>query len=242
MTGKRTFVLVHGGSHGGWCWRDVAALLRARGHQVTSPTLTGLGERAHLVNESVTLDTHIEDITSHLVWEDLAQVVLVGHSYGGAVVFGAADRMPERLARLILLDAWFMADGETCMDLLPKEVVAERLRLAQETTGGLTLPIPEPAAFGVLDHAQAAWIQPRLTAQPVRTYTTPLRLRHRPGNGLPGDYIACTSPAYPVMLPLHERARQAGWPVHGLATGHDAMVSAPLETADLLERIATGSG
>jgi len=234
-------VLVHGAGHGGWCWCDVAAILRASGHDVTTPTLSGLGERAHLLNETIDLETHLDDLANHLVWEDLWNVVLVGHSYGGAVVAGVADRLRERIAHLILLDAFFMLDGETCMDQVDADVAAERVRLAQETSNGLMLPDAPPSFFGVVDTAQQDWLASKLTAHPLLTYTMPLRLQRPLGDGLHCDYIACVDPAFAPMARAHQRAREAGWPVHALETGHDAMVSAPVETADLLERIAAGS-
>jgi len=110
---SRTFVLVHGMWHGGWCWSRVAEALRARGHRVTTPTQTGLGERKHLLSASITLDTFVADVVNHLEWEDLSEVVLVGHSFGGAPISGAADGAPERIAKLIYLDAAIMEDGET---------------------------------------------------------------------------------------------------------------------------------
>lgn len=232
------FVLVHGAWHGGWCWRDVADTLRSRGHGVSAPTLTGLGERAHLLSRAITLDTHITDVLAHLAAEDLSDVVLVGHSYAGAVVLGVADRARERIARLVLLDAVFPDDGETCMDALDGATRAARLRLAAESSAGLSLPVPPAAAFGVEDARGTAWLEAHLTPHPLRTYLTPLRLSAPRGNGLPCAYIACTDPAYAPLVPARARAAAAGWPIHDLATGHDAMVSAPQATADLLERLA----
>jgi len=123
-----TFVLVHGVWHGGWCWSRVAALLRARGHRVTTPTQTGLGERSHLLSPAITMDTFVEDIVRHLEWEDLQDVVLVGHSFGGAPITGAADRVLERIGRLIYLDGAIMEDGETWFGLLPPDIAASPRR------------------------------------------------------------------------------------------------------------------
>lgn len=235
----RTFVLVHGAWHGGWCWRAVADRLRARGHAVTTPTLTGLGERAHLLNGAVDLHTHITDVENHILFEDLDDIVLVGHSYAGAVISGLAERMADRIGRLIYLDALLVHDGETCMDEFPKAVAEERIRFSREA-GGLAMPAPPAAAFDVTDPEQAAWLESKLTPHPTKTYLTKLRLGGIMGNGLPADYIICTDPLYVKAEAAHTRARQTGWPIHEFATGHDAMVIAPMETADLLAAIATG--
>ena len=129
-----TFVLVHGVWHGGWCWSRVAARLRKRGHRVTTPTHTGLGERSHLLSKSITMDTFVDDIVGHLTWEDLKDVVLVGHSFGGAPISGAADKVPERIKRLVYLDAAVMEDGETWYGLLPPEIAVDRKKVAGEAT------------------------------------------------------------------------------------------------------------
>jgi len=234
-----TFVLVHGIWHGGWCWRRAAEILRGRGHAVTTPTHTGLGERSHFLSETITLETFIEDIVNHLKWSELSDVVLVGHSFAGAVIIGAADRAPERIAKLVFLDAAIMKDGETWFGLLPKEIVEDRMAKAYASSGGVSLPVASPESFGVTDPDQAAYLERMLTPHPLATCTTPLKLDAPPGNGLPVHYIACTNPAYPPMATMHERARQMGWPMSDLATGHDAMVTAPQETADLLEEIAS---
>ena len=237
-TRARNFVLVHGAWHGGWCWRDVVTLLRHKGHLVSAPTMTGLGERSHLLSNGIDLDTHITDITNHLIWNELRNVVLVGHSYGGAVVLGVADRLPERITELILLDAAFIGDGETCLDELAEDVAAERVRQAHASSGGLTLPVPPATAFGLTDPAQQDWVSSKLTPHPLKTYTTALRLRGPVGNNLKACYIACTAPRYPLMVPILKRVQTMGWPVHELTTGHDAMISAPGPTTRLLEKIS----
>ena len=234
----RTFVLVHGIWHGGWCWSRIAEVLRARGHTVTTPTHTGLGERMHLMSAAITLDTFVTDIVNHLRWEDLSAVVLVGHSFGGAPISGAADRVRERIAKLIYLDAAIMENGESWFGLLAADIVADRRQHAQEFSGGVSLPPAAPESFGVTDPDDAAWLAPRLTPHPFATLVTPLTLAHRSGNGLPAHYVTCTQPAYRPAVLMRERAEERGWPVSPLASGHDAMVSEPQLTADLLERLA----
>ncbi len=232
-----TFVLVHGMWHGGWCWKDVADILRARGHAVTAPTQTGLGERSHLMSKDITFDTFIGDIVNHLHWNELEDVTLVGHSFAGAVILGVADRAPHRLRRLIFLDGAVMDNAETWFGKLPGDIADERLAAAQESSGGVSLPVGEPETFGVTEPDQVAHLKRLLTPHPLGTCTTPLILNAPPANGIPVDYIACTDPAYPPAAGSHKRARTLGWRMHELATGHDAMVSAPKATANLLEKV-----
>ena len=113
-----TFVLVHGAWHGSWCWKRVRKALQDQGHQVFTPTLTGIAERSHLLSPTVNLDTHIDDVVNLIRWEELSDVVLCGHSYGGAVISGVADRIPDRIRSLVYLDAFLLEDGESLHDLL----------------------------------------------------------------------------------------------------------------------------
>lgn len=233
-----TFVLVHGAWHGGWCWKAVADVLRGRGHRVTTPTQTGLGERAHLLSKSITLPVFVQDIVNHLNFEDLTDVILVGHSFGGAPAIGAADRLRQRIARLILLDGAIMEDGETWFGLLPRDIRDARFRLARETSAGMSLPVPPPSEFGVTDPAQVKYLSAKLTPHPLATFSTELELNGPPGNGLPVDYIACTQPVHKPAAACHERAKALGWPVTEFAAAHDAMITAPLASAELLEKLA----
>lgn len=231
----KTFALVHGAWHGGWCWTRVAALLRARGHRVTTPTMTGLGERAHLMSPDIDLALFTSDLVNHLHFEDLSEVILVGHSFAGNAVTGAADQVPGRIARLVYLDAIVPEPGQAPFDNMPREVVAERLRLAERSSGGLSIPPPPAAAFGVTDPGDARWLESRLTPHPLRSFTTAQAFRHPPGNGLPAEYVLCADPVYGPLEGSRARARELGWPIRELATGHDAMVTAPEALADLLE-------
>jgi pimeloyl-ACP methyl ester carboxylesterase len=170
-----TFVLVHGAFHGGWCWRDVAARLRASGHVVFAPTLTGLGERSHLAAPAVDLSTHVRDVVNLLEWEELGELVLVGHSYGGMVITGVADRRPERLAALIYLDALVPQDGQCALDLQPPE---RRASILEEVAaiGGWLWPPRTAAFYGVRDQRRQAWVDDRCTPQPFHTLLERLRL------------------------------------------------------------------
>jgi pimeloyl-ACP methyl ester carboxylesterase len=235
----KTFVLVHGAWHGGWCWARVGERLRAAGHRVLTPTLTGHGERAHLLSPEIGLDTFVQDIVAVLETEEVTGAILVGHSFGGLPITGAADRVPERIAHLVYLDASLLQNGESLFDRLPPELIAERRRRAQETSGGLTMPVPSPGSFGVTRPEDIAWIERRLRPEPLRGYVDSLRLEHPFGNGRKITYIACVEPAYPPVAVMHDRAfKQAGWHYLKLAAGHDAMVTAPAALSEMLLRLA----
>ncbi len=214
----------------------MAEILRSRGHSVTTPTQTGLGERSHLLSESITLSVFIDDITNHLTWEDLTSVVLVGHSFGGIIITGVADVVPERIAKLIYLDAAILENGEALFDLFPKEIVEARIEAAKETSGGLTMPAPPAEYYGLSDPADVAFVERQMTPHPVATYRNALTINSPAGNGLPTNYIICTDPVLESVRVFHQRAREAGWPISELAAGHDVMVSKPVTTADLLEK------
>jgi pimeloyl-ACP methyl ester carboxylesterase len=229
-----TFVLVHGAWHGGWCWAKVASILRARGHAVLTPTQTGLGERSHLLSKSIDLDVFVDDIANVLRWEDLHDVVLVGHSFGGNGISGVADRMRERVRQLVYLDSIVLENGETPFSGIPPDVATARAKRAQESSCGLSLPPPPAAAFGVTDPEQAAWLEARVTPHPFNTFVSPLRLANPVRNGVPGYYIVCSDPIYAPLQASRDRVRADGWDVVDLPTGHDAMVTAPKALADIL--------
>lgn len=232
------FVLLHGAWHGGWCWARVAAILRARGHSVTTPTQTGLGERRHLLTPEVTLTTFGEDLRLHLEYEDLREAVAVGHSFAGSALSHAAERARDRIARLVYLDSTLVFGGEAPFDSNPPETVALRRQMARDFSGGLSLPPPPAEAFGVTEPADVRWLEAKMTPHPLRTFETRLEIEGPPGAGLPAEYIVCTEPLYAPLATARERARTLGWRVRGLASGHDAMVTAPEALADILERPA----
>ena len=232
------FVLVAGLWHGGWAWDRVAPLLRARGHQVTAITQTGLGERSHLLSKDITVTTFVEDVVNTLAWRELRDVILVGHSFGGISVTGAADRVPDRIAKLIYLDGAVMEDGETWFGLLPYDIVSARIKEAQGETVGLSIPPAPVETFGITDPKDKAFLEARMTPHPFNTFTTRLNLKHEIGNGLPVEYIACVDPVYPPAVSAHKRAREKGWRISELKTGHEAMVLAPAETAELLDALS----
>ncbi len=230
-----TYVLVHGAWHGGWCWDAVAQILRSHGHRVFAPTLTGLGERAHLLTPQTGLQTFIQDVLDVLEHEDLSNAILVGHSFGGLSLIGAADRAAQRIRQLVFLDAMVLSNGESAFSGLPAEVVAKRTRLAMETSNGLTVPVPSARAFGVFDPEQAALIERYCTPHPFRTFTDPMLIEGPPGGALPKVYIQCVDPVYAPLQGSRDfvRARK-DWVWDEIATGHDAMLSAPAALAEKL--------
>lgn len=211
----------------------------AAGHRVFCPTLTGLGERAHLLSREVNLTTHIQDVVALLEAEELSDVVLCGHSYGGIVITGVAARAKERLRQLVYLDSAIVEDGATWASIGLPEIVAERRKSAQESSGGVSLPVPKAEVFGLTDPDDIDWVQRRMTPHPFGGYEQKMHWGRPVGNGVPKIYVDCTDPAYAGLAPVKERYRdKPGWSFVELKTGHDAMVSAPVETAKLLLEFA----
>lgn len=220
-----TFVLVHGAWHGGWCWKKVAPLLRAAGHEVYAPTLTGMGERAHLLAEEINLDTHIKDVGAVLQYEDLRGVILVGHSYGGMVVTGVADQVPERLAQIIYVDAFLPEDGKSVKDYAPVPPIS--------SDGWRVPPLGPPSAFGVTDERDIAWVQARLGDQPLQTLTQPVKISAERSASLSRAFIQCTQT--PWFVESANRAKRNGFAYRDFLTaGHDAMITQPAGLAKLL--------
>lgn len=231
------FVLVHGAWHGGWCWRRVLPVLRAAGHVAHAVTLTGCGERAHLLAPGIRLATHVDDVLAVVACEELADVVLVGHSYAGMVITGAADRLlrdaPGTLAALVYLDAVTPHAGESWSSQHPPETVAARVEAAR-AAGGVALPPPDAEVFG-LAGADRDWVNRRLTPQPFGVYRDPLHFSPERVASVPRTFVDCTRPALPTIAVMRERVRrEPGWRVVELPTGHDPMVSAPDELARVL--------
>ncbi len=237
-TSPKTFVLAHGSWHGGWCWKPVADRLRGLGHSVFAPSYSGMGDRAHLLNQHITIDTFIEDLVRVIKTEELTKVVLVGHSFGGIPITGVADRIPETIAHLVYLDAIVIESGKTAFSLYPPEEVEERLEAARGATGGLAVPAPQtlPPVWGLKEGtADYDWVLRRLTPHPLGSYTTPLTLQNPVGNGLPRTYVHCTQPANPVIGGSSRLVRSwPGWNWVDLAAPHNAMITHPDEVAMVL--------
>ena len=227
-----TFVLVHGAWHGGWCWVRVARLLRDAAHEVHTPTLTGLGERAHLAHPEIDLDTHVQDVIGALEAEELRNVVLVGHSYAGSVISGVAARVANRVSHLVYLDAFVPEVGKSLFDYAGPR--AEAMREAARTNGdGWRIPPLPPERFGISSQRDREWLTRRLVSQPLRTLEQPLAAAG--GDKLKRVYIYCSSPAMGPFEQFAERLREdRKWQYHDLKTGHDAMISAPGDVAKIL--------
>jgi pimeloyl-ACP methyl ester carboxylesterase len=240
MTTKATYVLVHGAGHGGWCYRQLARLLRAEGHEVYTPTLTGLGERSHLLTPDIGLDTHITDVVSVLEHEDLRGVILAGHSYGGIVITGAADRALDRVGQLVFLDAAILYDGESLAAVTP--AVGAMYEEAKVVDGVDLVLWPDMpiarAIYGVDDEADWAWMRPRLRPHPWRAFNDPLKLANPEAVArLPRTVINCPGTLEKRVGESLERYR-IGDRVWEIDTGHDLMITEPEKTAEMLLRLA----
>jgi len=235
---NRTFVLVHGAWHGGWCWAGVAQRLAGAGHRVLAPSLTGLADRAHLFGSQVSLATHVEDVVRLIEWDAGEGCVLVGHSYAGNVLSGVADRLRERVAHYVFLDAVVPPDGVERWRWADFSTDADRQArlLAIAAAGcGVALPAPPAEAFGIADPTLREWVGARLMPMPAATYLGEIRFENGASRGLPRTYIAATDPPYLPMQPVYDRVRgDPTWRWRTVSGGHDAMLTAPGPLADLL--------
>lgn len=238
--GSRNFVLVHGAWSGGWYWSRVVPQLWQAGDTVYTPTCTGLGERSHLLRPDIDVQTFVQDIVNVLVWEDLHDVILVGHSFGGLVISGVADVAAERIQQLVYLDAFILESGIATVDSLSPEN-QEKLRLSVERTGGAVAALapPRPQSLGITERDDIAFTEGRLTPQPYKCYTTALTLQHPVGNALPCCYVQCIDPEFPAVAQSAAWARtQQHWRIETLESSHCAMITAPQKLGDLLLRLA----
>ena len=237
-------VLVHGAWHGGWCWQRVLPLLQAAGLNAYAVTLTGVGERAHLMSADIRLSTHIQDVLGVIAANELTSVVLVGHSYAGMVITGVADRLqqsqPGLLASLVYLDAVTPHPGESWSSLHTPETIAQRLGAAK-ASGGISFAPPDASVFG-LAGPDRDWVNRRQTPQPLAVYQDALAFDAARVASVPRSFIDCNNPALATIAVMRQRVRQEpGWEVLELATGHDPMISAPALLADMLTAIAKRS-
>jgi pimeloyl-ACP methyl ester carboxylesterase len=245
-----TFVLVHPAWHGGWCWNKLAPILRQHGDRVFAPTLTGLGERAHLARPDVGLDTHVSDVVNVLEYEDLRDVILVGHSSSGAVITGVADRIPERIAELVYLDAFVPEDGQSVFDLVTPERRQAMEALAKSEGGGWLLPRFAATPWetivrdmwGVHDAADIRWLLDRLVPTPLRHFADPVRRLNPAAGRVARTFIRCRQFTNPRFDRHAEIARQGPpWWYREMDTSHHPAITAPQALADVLLELRSTS-
>lgn len=245
-----TFVLVHPAWFGGWCWAKVSPILRSKGHDVRTPTLTGLGERVHLANREVGLETHVQDIANLIKFENLRDVILVGNSSGGAVITGIADRVPERIANVVYLDAFIPEDGQSMFDMVPPDRRAPQEALIEAEGDGWLVPRLSPApwdkfvpeAWGITDEADLDWVLARLVPTPVGHFTEAVRRKNPAGERLPRTYIRCRRWSNQVFDRYAEAAKNSeGWRCFELDASHVPFITQPQELADILMQVAANN-
>ena len=234
---KPHFLLIHGAWHGGWVWNEISEILRYQRYSVSTPTLTGLGERKHLLSSKITIETFIEDVVNHIIFENLNNIILVGHSFAGSVISGVADRLKDRIQKLIYFDAMILIDGQKPFDITPKETVEQRIELAKKFGNNISIPAPSANAFGVFDIKKSLLLEEKLTPHPLSAFQSKLILKNEVGNGIPLSYIFCTKPVYKSLESSREVVRKMKWPIFELNAGHDAMLTHPKETLNLLMKI-----
>jgi len=233
---RKTFVLVHGASAGGWCWRRVADLLEARGHKVFTPTLTGLGERSHLMSGQITLDTHITDVANVIRWEGLENFVLVGHSYGGWIISGVAERAEGKIASIVFLDAFMPEDGQRVLDTnseRSRAEIAEALRSAS-----ISRPAPDASVWAV-NERDRAWFNQMATPQPVGVAFQPLKLTGARERVPKKTYIRALG--YPMAAFdrfYANKKADPSWRTFEVDSGHEVMIDAPERCAEILIEVA----
>ena len=231
-----TYVFVAGGGYGGYIWRRVASRLRVRRHDVFTPTLTGLGERVHLATPQVNLDTHLHDILGVLEYEDLQDVILVGHSYGGMVITGVAQQSPQRVARLVYLDALVPLDGQAVVDIIGPFWKSRFEELVRTQGDGWKLP-----SLAERDLQRGSRL--KTAAHPFQTMVQPISLKNPAAETIPRSFIYCTESGWSAehIAPLAARARADGWDYHELAADHMAMLNMPKELTDILLELGEGA-
>ncbi len=234
---KPHFLLIHGAWHGGWVWNEISDILRYQRYSVSTPTLTGLGEKKHLLSSKITIETFIEDVVNHIIFENLNNIILVGHSFAGSVISGVADRLKDRIQKLIYFDAIILIDGQKPFDITPKETVEQRIELAKKFGNNISIPAPSADAFGVFDIKKSLLLEEKLTPHPLSAFQSKLILKNEVGNGIPLSYIFCTKPVYKSLESSREVVRKMKWPIFELNAGHDAMLTHPKETLNLLMKI-----
>jgi len=230
-----TFVVAHGAWSAGWAWKKMRPLMRAAGHELWTPTCTGLGERTHLAHAGVDLDTHIRDIVAVLETEDLTDVILIGHSYGGMVATGVADRARARVAKLVYLDAFAPTDGQAVFDLVPPDIAAKMRAGAQASESGYGIPAnPMPSDTSPEDQA---WATPRRRPQPLQTFATKLALSAEPSAARYYIY-AKRAGIGDTFGRFYARAKREGWRTYEVDASHNPHITNPQGLLAILQEIA----
>jgi pimeloyl-ACP methyl ester carboxylesterase len=236
MNSKKTFLICHGAWSAGWAWKKMHPLMNTAGHRLLTPTYTGLGERVHLANPSIDLETHIADVLNVIRYEDLQDIVLLGHSYGGMVATGVAARARDRIAQLIYLDAFVPRNGQSLFDL--NESVRQSMRNLAETGDGWR--VPPNATHPDTPAADVEWVTERRVAMPIKCFEMRIKLNSEPA--MPRDYIYATriTPA-DTFGQFAERAKsEPGWRYHEIDASHSPNITAPEKLMEVLEKIAAG--
>lgn len=230
----RTFLVAHGAWSAGWSWKKMHPLMQASGHRLLVPTYTGLGEREHLASQEVNLETHIQDLLGVIKFEELNDFVLLAHSYGGMVATGVADRVPERIRRVIYLDAFVPQDGQSLFDLSNEATLAQFRKGLAEGDGWRVQPMPIPADTSPEDKQ---WVERFRMPQPLHCFDMPLKLQQG-DTKLPRSYIYAkkAAPGDPFRQ-FAERAQKEGWDYREIDASHSAQITAPQELAGLLDTI-----
>jgi pimeloyl-ACP methyl ester carboxylesterase len=232
-TRRKTFVLIHGAYHGGWCWRRVADLLEGAGHKVYAPSLTGNGDRSHLLSPAITLDTQITDIANLAIWEDLTDICLVPHSFGGWAVSGALEIIHDRVGSIVFVDAFKPADGERGIDWISPY---SRKAMEEAVARGEAGRAPPPGKTFTVNAKDIPWIEAKMTAQPNGTAMQPIKLSGKREAIAKKTYIRV--PKYPHAAfdrALAECRADKTWQTFvNDSSGHDIMIDEPAWLADIL--------
>jgi pimeloyl-ACP methyl ester carboxylesterase len=233
---RRTFVLVHGAWHGGWCWRRVADILEAEGHKVFAPTLTGLAERSHLLSREVTLDTHITDIVNLFRWEELDDAILCAHSYGGWPVSGAMEALRSRVSALVFVDGHLPDDGQSGVETSNgrEEILAAQRR------GEVSRP-PKSAAYMCVNENDRTWVDGKLTPQPIGTSLQPIQLTGAREEVARKAYVRATGFPSDPFDDAFTKAKTRGWRPYEVPAGHDLMIDAPEVLGQIFLSVATST-
>ena len=228
MSGGRKYVCLPGAWMGAWSWQFVVERLRAAGHDASALPFRGVGERAAELSPACDNDLYQSDTIAALEAEDLREIVLVGHSFGSLIAQLVADRVPERVAHLVIIDGGITQDGQSIFGRIPQEIAAKRRKLVQVVNGTEVLPFAPVGSLIIDDPKLAAWTHRQLTPHPLACYTKPITLHNPAGNGRPMTYIACTKPRYPVSAGMHEKVQAMPHiRFRAIEAGHNCIISAP---------------